>query len=293
LTLTNGGPHGVQLKDANYSGLEHQEDISVVSDVRDDPFVFPRFFDRNTIATVISLPMNAFPPNQENFILWATASKGNELVDYVGRSLRTQLPRFGFLNAIPPGEQAKALRKRKEITDWAYSFFRNKKEDWSRAVADLLQFTFQIRNYDLVPDVMIYSKRYEVGYPNGRKLTDDVVAQSCSFGDCLLQEISFIEMKEGVWPRATKNDKVISEELPLPADKDQFPFLAEKWPDDNKKDIAMPTDSILPYIIGVLAVVAILFWLVVEGIRRVIAWLWRSLHGKQQVAQSTSVPAKI
>ena len=66
------------------------------------------------------------------------------------------------------------------------------------------QPTFQLRKYDIAPDVMIYTDRFPVGYPNGRLLTDDVVAQTCTFGDCLLQEISYIE---GGWPRATINDK--------------------------------------------------------------------------------------
>jgi hypothetical protein len=191
------------------------------------------------------------------------------------------LPRFGFLNSIPPGKQAEALRDRKKTLDGVYNFFRNKKEPWSRAIADLMQFTFLLRNYDLMPDVMIYSKRYPVGYPNGRLLTDDVVAKSCSFGDCLLQEISFIE---GKWPRAVKND----DEKPL---SNQFPFLAAKW--DNKNEAPAPTASIWPYIIAILVVLAILFWLVVEGIRRVIVWLWRSLRGRREVPQSASVPANI
>ena len=73
---------------------------------------------------------------------------------------------------------------------------------------------------------MIYSSRFPAGYPNGRLLTDDVVATTCATGDCLLQELSFIEVDKDFWPRRTANDV----EKPL---SDQWPFLAEKWPDEK------------------------------------------------------------
>ncbi len=66
---------------------------------------------------------------------------------------------------------------------------------------------------------MIFTTRFPPGYPNGRMLTDDVNAITCTTGDCLLQELSFIE---GDWPRATVNDK------PFLAD---GPYLAEPWLD--------------------------------------------------------------
>ncbi len=72
---------------------------------------------------------------------------------------------------------------------------------------------------DLHSDVMIFTTRFPPGYPNGRMLTDDVNAITCTTGDCLLQELSFIE---GDWPRATVNDK------PFLAD---GPYLAEPWLD--------------------------------------------------------------
>ncbi|MDE3819719.1 hypothetical protein [Sinorhizobium meliloti] len=271
LSLTNDEKlKGVKLKGVSYTGLNDTDKIDVDVGVRDDPFVFPRFFERNTIATVISMPMTSFPAGQQDFILWATASKDGELIDYVGRSLRTQLPRFGFLNAVAPSAHVKELMKVKKFWDGIYNFFRNKREAWPKAIADLIQFTFQIRPYDLAPDVLIYSNRFPASYPNGRLLTDDVVAQTCATGDCLLQELSFIE---GKWPRASVNDKA------LPG---QWPLLAGQWPD--RQEAAQPTESIWPYVIAGLAVIAIVFWGFVEIIRRLLMRLlirlWRALRPK-------------
>ena len=64
---------------------------------------------------------------------------------------------------------------------------------------------FAIRHYDYVPDVMIFTQQYPVGFPNGRKLTDDVAVLTCDQGDCPLIENSFIDSTQ--WPRATVNDK--------------------------------------------------------------------------------------
>ena len=100
---------------AAYEGLKETDKINVYAGVRDDPFIFPRFFKKNVIAMVISLPMTSFPAGKQDFILWGTASKDGELIDYVGRSLRTQIPRFGFLNALHPSKQADALREQAEI----------------------------------------------------------------------------------------------------------------------------------------------------------------------------------
>jgi hypothetical protein len=120
---------------------------------------------------------------------------------------------------------------------------------------------------------MIYSTRFPPGFPNGRRLTDDVVALLCETGDCLTQELSFIEAKEGVWPRAIQNDKPISA---------TWPFLAEKWPD--RAEPAAPTDSIWPYIIVALVVIALVFWGLVEIVRRLILFVWRRLRADKPLA---------
>ena len=142
-----------------------------------------------------------------------------------------------------------------------------------KALADLIQVTLQIRRYDLVPDVMVYSNRFPAGFPNGRRLKDDVVAQVCATGDCLLQELSYIEAKPGVWPRATVNDK------PLPS---EWPMLAEQWPD--MQEAPPPTESIWPYVIGALIAVALVSWVVVEIIRRLILLLWRLVRPRPKPA---------
>jgi hypothetical protein len=247
------------LKDITYTGLKDTDRIRTFTGVRDDPFIFPRFFKVNVISMVMSIPLAAFPPGQRDFILWGTTSKDGVQLDHFGRSVRSQLPRFPFLNTSAPKDQVKLLMKNKKFWDDICNFLNGNKEWWSQAVAGLLEFTLQLRKYDLAPDVMIYTNRYPVGFPNGRLLTDDVNAIVCTTGDCLLQELSFVE---GDWPRATVNDK------PFLAD---WPYLAEPWPD--RAPAPPPTRSILPYLIAVLLVLAIVIWGAVEIIRRLILWL--------------------
>jgi hypothetical protein len=108
---------------------------------------------------------------------------------------------------------------------------------------------------------MIYTNRFPPGFPNGRFLTDDVAAITCSTGDCILQELSFIE---GGWPRATVNDKPFL---------DDWPFLAEPWPD--AAEAPPPSKSIWPYIIGIVILNLIVSWALVEIVRRSIVWWFR------------------
>jgi hypothetical protein len=266
----------VRLKDdtsvrgIKFAGLKNSEAIRVYSGVRDDPFIFPRFFNVNVISIVMSIPKAAFPGGQQDFILWGTTTKNGKLLDHVGRSVRSQLPRFGVLNTTAPKDQVKALMKVKKFWDDIYNFLKGNKEWWSQAIGDIVQFTFQIRKYDLVPDVMIYSNRFPVGFPNGRQLADDVNAQVCTTGDCLLQELSFIE---GAWPRATVNDKPFL---------DGWPYVAEPWPDKTEKP--PPTRSLLPLLIGVVVLLALVSWAVVEIVRRLFMWLWRIFRRKTALA---------
>lgn len=117
----------------------------------------------------------------------------------------------------------------------------------------------------MAPDVMIFTTRFPPGYPNGRQLGDDVNAITCTTGDCLLQELSFVE---GGWPRAVVNDKPF-----LP----DFPYLAEPFPDSPEKVI---TESIWPYVLPALIVFAVLIWGLVEIVWRGLRWLWRRLSRK-------------
>jgi hypothetical protein len=253
------------LKSIDYTGLKNTDKIRTFTGVRDDPFIFPRFFKKNVISMVMSIPKNAFPDGQQDFILWGATYGSGKLSDRVGRSVRSQLPRFPLLNFFDPKDQVRELTKAKDFLDDVANFLNTKKEWWSQATAGLLEFTFQFRKYDLAPDVMIFTTRFPPGYPNGRQLADDVNAITCTTGDCLLQELSFIE---GGWPRAVVNDKPF-----LP----DFPYVAEPFPDSPEKVI---TDSIWPYLLPVLIVFALLIWGLVEIVWRALRWLWRRIANK-------------
>ena len=208
--LNNAGPERIDIWT---KGPDAPDRITVWSGVRDDPFIFPPFFGTNVVAMVLSLPMDVFPANQQDWIVWGTSSRGRKQVDHVGRSLRTQNPRFEILNTLEPKDHVAAIRRA---------------EERPRLMADLFlrlgfQQTFAYRPWDKVPDVMIYTTRRPVGFPNGRLLTEDVAELLARYGDTLLKEISYIA---DAWPRATTNDKAF-----LPA----FPYLAEPWPDKMPK----------------------------------------------------------
>ena len=49
------------LNSVKYEGLQNPDRIKVFTGVRDDPFIFPRFFKRNTIAMVLAIPFSSFP----------------------------------------------------------------------------------------------------------------------------------------------------------------------------------------------------------------------------------------
>ena len=253
------------LKSIDYAGLKNTDRIRTFTGVRDDPFIFPRFFKKNVISMVVSIPKNAFPDGQQDFILWGTTYVNGKVSDRVGRSVRSQLPRFPILNFYEPKDQVEKLTKAKKFLDDTANFLDDKKEWWSQAIAGLLEFTFQFRKYDLAPDVMIFTTRFPPGYPNGRQLADDVNAIQCTTGDCLLQELSYIE---GGWPRAVVNDKPF-----LP----DFPYLAEPFPDSPER---VRTDSIWPYLLPVLIVLSVLIWGLVEIVWRTLRWLWRKIAGK-------------
>ena len=196
------------VKKQQYTGLLESERIRLYTGVRDDPFIFPRFFGTNVVAMVMAIPFSSFPGDPQDFILWGVSKriKGNRQIDHVGRSLRTMLPRFDFLNKLPPSEHVREIRKRHDAPNFLVRLLMNKAMP-----------VFAIRAYDYQPDVMIYTRRRPAGYPNGRLLTDDVADLVCRTGDCLLWELSFSQ----AWPRPSKNDKEFLEE---------WPYLAEPWP---------------------------------------------------------------
>jgi hypothetical protein len=166
---------------------------------------------------------------------------GGERVDHVGRSIRSQLPRFGFLNTLPPDRQVAAIQAQAErgarIQRLLTRVF--------PAAVNLFQPLFAIRPYDLAPDVMVFTTRFPAGYPNGRLLTDDVVLLTCEAGDCLLVDAAFAGSAQ--WPRATTNDKPFLSE---------FPYLAEPWP--AKPPAPSPRPIPLLLLVGFLVVVVLL-----------------------------------
>ncbi|MBD8525096.1 hypothetical protein [Pseudomarimonas arenosa] len=239
-------------------GLHDAASIRIFSGLRDDPFIFPRFFGKNVVSMTLQIPWSAFPDQQRNFMLWAVTMKQGQQTDHVGRSNRTQLGRFDFLNPLPPSEHLPAIMQVMDQRAKVQAFLGRFNE--TQALAGLWQYVFSIRKYDLVPDVMIYSRDFPVGFPNGRRLEDDVAALTCSVGDCVLQEVSFIE---GQWPRQTINDK------PFMPD---WPYLAEPWPD---KPAGAPRISLFawwPLYLGLLLLFAVALgysWLIFRwGLRR-------------------------
>jgi len=243
---------GLAAEDFDRSGVWNPEVISVWTGVRDDPFIFPPFFGTNVVAMVVSIPMHYFESDQSSWLVWATSHKGGRQIDHVGRSLRTQNPRFELLNTLHPREHVKALTEENENPGLMRDL----------AVRINLQQLAAYRPWDFVPDVMIFTPRFRVGYPNGRLLTDDVAALLAQNGDTLLLELSH---QSASWPRATTNDKTFSE---------TFPYLAEPW--DDKPPTPPPELSArnTMILLGVLLVVAVILVLaalqVVSIVRRLL-----------------------
>ncbi|HEV2722490.1 MAG TPA: DUF4331 family protein [Thermoanaerobaculia bacterium] len=250
------------LKSKVFTGLKNTDSIRIFTGVRDDPFIFPRFFKKNVISMVLSIPMNCFPDGQQDFLLWGESLAHGKHNDHVGRSNRTQLVRYSsvivrhpFVNELPPSQHVSAIMDYEKGQEKTIAFLKKYTQTF-QLYAGVYEPEIQMRKYDLAPDVMIYSKRNpagaDSGFPNGRRLPDDVAHITCEIGDCILQELSFIE---GGWPRATKNDK---EFLP------DFPYLAEPWP--NAPETPTTMKSIIPMvvfylIIIVLIILAIGFWI--------------------------------
>lgn len=195
--------------------LPGNDPIEVVTGVYDDPFIFPAFNGRNVVGIALKIPISRFPEGQEDWIVWATSEKRGRQVDHVGRSLRTQNPRFELLNTLEPRYHVAALTGEHNNP----GLFRD------LALQFNLQSLFAYRHWDFAPDVLIYTKRFPVGFPNGRLLEDDVAALAAQHGDTLLLELS---QHNAPWPRATKNDR------PFQA---AFPYLADPWKNPQPPDL--------------------------------------------------------
>ncbi|HEX5065703.1 MAG TPA: hypothetical protein VFY49_06300 [Myxococcota bacterium] len=189
--------------------------IAITVALFDDPFIFPRFFRRNVVGIVASIPLSSLPlparMDSAPILLWATTHQGSQQIDHVGRSLRTQLPRFGYLNDKHPGDHVREItRVHAEPTIE------------EALLGSIIAPLFAHRHYDSVPDVMIYDLRKPAAFPNGRWLEDDVAATLAAAGEPLLWELSYAESRQ--FPRAAKNDKAF-----LPT----FPYLAAPWDADQ------------------------------------------------------------
>lgn len=208
----------LSVKETSFKGLANAQDIVTYAGVRDDPFIFPRFFNVNVVTMAFSIPKSSFPARAESWLLWATSNRadGGEQIDHVGRSNRTQLGRFEILNTIPPSRHVAEIKEKGESRAEVQKFLSN----WAPPLANLNQLSgLFIRHYDTFPDVMLFTTTRPPGFPNGRRLEDDVALLTCAQGDCPLQENAFIDTMQ--WPRSTVNDKPLSNE---------FPYLAEPWP---------------------------------------------------------------
>lgn len=229
---------------------QNPNDIHLYTGYQDDPFIFPRFFGTNVVAMVMIVPLSCFPENQRNFVAWANTHKDGKQIDHVGRSLRTQNPRFELFNPLPPKAHVAAVQKEIDNPGLMRDLF----------VKLGFDNLFEYRPWDKVPDVMIYSEQYNVGYPNGRRLTDDVAVLLARYGDTLLLELSY---KNALWPRRTTNDK---EFLP------HFPFLAEPWPNSTTPagpSLSAHNQRIIRIGLGLVLVVGLLgIWKIAELIVR-------------------------
>ena len=235
----------------DYAGkttLAHYERFPVAVGVYDDPFIFPRFFEKNVIAMALSIPFSSFPGNQQDMLLWATTTKNGKLIDHVGRSNRTQLGRLDFLNTLHPSEHVAAIEKRHQRGNSVQEGLTHLMGHFLPVggISGLFTYVLQVRDYDNHPDVMIFTTRRPAGFPNGRRLEDDVAGLTCAQGDCVLQEVAFIE---GEWPRATENDRDFS---------DEFPYLGAPWPERPEE---RHVDRC-----------ALIFWLIVLAL--VVIWIW-------------------
>jgi hypothetical protein len=181
------------IKKQTITGLKDPEGIRVWVGLRDDPFIFPTFNGKNVMALVASIPFSSFPAGQKDWVLWGASTYGATAeyqIDLSERALHNVEPRLKMFDQLPPSLHVKWLKTQRK---WSYDF------------------PDGIRPYDYAPGVMIFTTRRKAGYPNGRLLTDDVVALVCHGGDCGAYERSIIT---GGWPRSTHNDKPFLKEFP-------------------------------------------------------------------------------
>lgn len=200
-------------------------EINVQAGVFDDPFVFPRFFRGNAVGIVTSIPLSRLhrPDGQavrgRPILIWATTHRPDGKVsDHVGRSLRTQLPRFGYINEMHPSKHVAEIMR-----------VHDQPNLMENGLATFLAPLEAHRHYDNAPDVMVYDLAKPAKFPNGRWLADDVAQTLANAGETLLYELSYSESRQV--PRATTNDKEF---------RATFPYLAPRWTAAQSADFASP-----------------------------------------------------
>lgn len=256
----SGFPRYLNVNHTPLKGWSSQS-IQEASGVFDDPFIFPAFFGTDVVGMAVRIPFDHFDGAPEDFLIWATSHDGKKQIDHQGRSLRTQNPRFELLNTLHPKDHVKAI------------VAEHNNPGLLRDIALRLNFaqTFAYRRWDFTPDVMIYTTRYPVGFPNGRLLTDDVAALLAQWGDTLLFELSH-QHNNALWPRQQTNDREF---------RSTFPYLANSRADMQKAQ-APPlrlTDASIWKLSGL--GVAFLSLLLAEN--ALVAWWWCRRKQKRMV----------
>lgn len=252
-TFQDGYP---KFTGAGAAGWGNNAAISSASGVFDDPFIFPAFFGTNVVAMAVKVPITSFDPAGQDLVVWATSEKGSRQVDHVGRSLRTQNPRFELLNTKHPSEHVKLIQDE------------NKNPSLMRDIFLRLNFAqaFAYRKWDFVPDVLCYSTNYAVGYPNGRLLKDDVAAMLAQHGDTLLYELSY-QHPNGQWPRQTVNDTNQGEFQPT------FPYLNEPHKNPKPPTPLRLTNASIMKLLGIALLLLVLLilenWIVAKIYHRI------------------------
>lgn len=171
-TLTFNGAGTPQLSTAGLPGGPGS--VQLFTGLRDDPFIRGPVIGRNVAAIVMELPLASVVASQSTLLIWATADIDDFATPFeemVGRSLRSQQAPFLAMNTLHPSQHQAVL--------------------------------------GAVPDVMIYNTAAAAGFPNGRRLDDDVVDMVYAVDPTLVQGVVNTDA-----PFPSTNDKPFSSHFP-------------------------------------------------------------------------------
>lgn len=231
------------------SGLLDPGAVTLTSGVFADPFVFPMFRNTNVVGMILRIPVACFDQSPNDFIVWATSKRGRKQIDHVGRSLRTQNPRFDLLNTLPPSRHVEAIEAERHHPSLMRDI----------ALQARLTSLFGYREWDSEPDVLIYSRTDPVRFPNGRKLDDDVVKLAADYGDTLAYELSFFKD----WPRVVPDP---------PAPYPHFPYLAARYDNPSLPDPPRLSTrnrlKLVAFGVGLLLLILLEHWFVARSYHR-------------------------